>query len=64
MMLVITSSYQAQFKVRFFGSISRADFMSVHCKIYLESLSQASAFRNKKRNVSITYKTHFIAFQS
>jgi hypothetical protein len=32
----------------FFSSISGADFMYVHCKINLESLSQASASRNKK----------------
>jgi hypothetical protein len=47
----------------FFGSISRAEFMYVHCKKTLESLAQISAFRNKQQNVSITYTTHFRAFQ-
>jgi hypothetical protein len=38
--------------------------MYVHCKVNLESLLQASTFRNKKQNVSFTYTTHFRAFQS
>ncbi len=38
--------------------------MYVHFKINLESLSQASAFRNKKQIGSITDTTRFRAFQS
>ncbi len=47
----------------FFCGISRAHFMYVHCKNNLESLSQASAFRNKKQNGSITCTIRFRAFQ-
>ncbi len=57
--LVATSSLNCAF----FGSISRADFMFVHCNMNHESLSQASAFRNKKQNVSITYTTHLELFK-
>ncbi len=49
--------------VSFLGS-SWADFTYVHCNIYHERWRGTSAFRNKKQNVSITYTTHFRAFQS
>jgi hypothetical protein len=39
----------------FFGSVSRAESLYVHCKANPESLAQTSTFRNKIQNVSITY---------